>query len=88
VLSRHLGSDVGDRLQVWRLLKRLKGKGDAAILHGLRSPESNRKRDAKIRQAALEILSRKIDWFRSDTGGGILGGPARDSRRARPWGTG
>ena len=43
-----------------RLLKGLKGKGDAALLHGLRGRESNRKLDAKIRQAALEILSHKI----------------------------
>src|SRR5580700_8410873 len=45
---------------VRRLLKRLKDKGDAALLHGLRGRESNRKLDAKIRQAALGILSRKI----------------------------
>jgi len=45
---------------VRRLLRRLKGKGDAALLHGFRGRESNRQLDGKISQAALEILSRKI----------------------------
>jgi hypothetical protein len=45
---------------VRRLLKKLKGKGDAAIVHGLRGRRSNRKLDEKIKQAAMEILSREV----------------------------
>jgi transposase len=61
ITLRQAAEEIGrSERHVRRLLKRLKGKGDAALLHGLRGRESNRKLDAKIRQAALEILSRKI----------------------------
>jgi transposase len=61
ITQRQAAEEIGQsERHVRRLLKRLKGKGDAALLHGLRGRESNRKLDAKIRQAALEILSRKI----------------------------
>src|SRR5260370_41558252 len=42
---------------VRRLLKKLKGKGDAVIVHGLRGRRSNRKIDEKVKQAAIKILS-------------------------------
>ena len=61
ITQRQAAEEIGQsERHVRRLLKRLKGKGDAALLHGLRGRESNRKLDAKIRQAALEILSRKM----------------------------
>jgi len=61
ITQRQAAEEIGQsERHVRRLLKRLKGKGDAALLHGLRGRESNRKLDAKIRQGALEILSRKI----------------------------
>jgi transposase len=61
ITQRQAAEEIGQsERHVRRLLKRLKGKGDAALLHGLRGRESNRKLDAKIRQAAVEILSRKI----------------------------
>ena len=43
-----------------RLLKRLKGKGDGALVHALRGRRSNRKLDEKTKQKALEILSRDV----------------------------
>jgi transposase len=43
--------------QVRRLLKRLKGKGDAAVIHALRGRPSNRKLSEEVRQKALSILS-------------------------------
>jgi hypothetical protein len=61
ITQRQAAEEIGQsERHVRRLLKGLKGKGDAALLHGLRGRESNRKLDAKIRQAALEILSHKI----------------------------
>jgi len=61
ITQRQAAEEIGQsERHVRRLLKRLKGKGDVALLHGLRGRVSNRRLDAKIRQAALEILSRKI----------------------------
>ena len=45
---------------VRRLLKNLKGKGDAVIVHGLRGRRSNRRIGDKVKQAALRILSDKV----------------------------
>jgi hypothetical protein len=45
---------------VRRLLKKLRGKGDAVIVHGLRGRRSNRKIDEKVKQAAIKILSDKV----------------------------
>jgi hypothetical protein len=41
-------------------LNRLKGKGDAALVHALRGRRSNRKLDEKTKQKALEILRRDV----------------------------
>ena len=43
---------------VRRLLKRLKGKGDKALVHALRGRPSNRKLEEKTKQKAVEILGR------------------------------
>ena len=43
--------------QVRRLLKRLKAKGDKAVIHALRGRPSNRKLGEEVRQKALAILS-------------------------------
>ena len=43
--------------QVRRLLKRLKAKGDEAVIHALRGRPSNRKLSEEVRQKALSILS-------------------------------
>ena len=45
---------------VRRLLRRLKGKGDGALVHALRGRQSNRKLDEKTKQKALEILGRAV----------------------------
>jgi hypothetical protein len=45
---------------VRRLLRRLKGKGDGALVHALRGRQSNRKLDEKTKQKALEILGRDV----------------------------
>jgi hypothetical protein len=45
---------------VRRLLNRLKGKGDAALVHALRGRRSNRRVDEEIKQRALEILRRDV----------------------------
>jgi DNA-binding Lrp family transcriptional regulator len=45
---------------VRRLLKKLRGKGDAVIVHGLRGRRSNRKIDEKVKQAAIKILSGQV----------------------------
>ena len=46
--------------QVRRLLKRLKAKGDEAVIHGLRGRRSNRKLSEEAQQKALSILSAPI----------------------------
>ena len=43
--------------QVRRLLKRLKAKGDKAVIHTLRGRPSNRKLSEEVRQKTLSILS-------------------------------
>jgi hypothetical protein len=45
---------------VRRLLKRLKSKGDRAVVHALRGVRSNRKLDEATKQKALEILGREL----------------------------
>jgi hypothetical protein len=46
--------------QVRRLLKKLKGEGDKAVIHGLRGRESNRKRSEKDRDKIVRILSQEV----------------------------
>jgi hypothetical protein len=45
---------------VRRLLKKLKGKGDAVLVHGLRGRRSNRKIEEKVKQAAIQTLSDEV----------------------------
>jgi len=51
--------DFSER-QVRRLLAKLRGGGDKAILHGLRSRRSNRKMDEEIEQRAVAILKQDV----------------------------
>lgn len=61
ITQRQAAEEIGQsERHVRRLLKRLKGKGDAAIVHGLRGRPSNRKLEEKTRGKALEILSRDV----------------------------
>jgi transposase len=61
ITQRQAAQEIGQsERHVRRLLRRLKGKGDGGLMHALRSQRSNRKLDEKIKQAALEILSREV----------------------------
>src|ERR1700682_5075724 len=61
ITQRQAAEEIGQtERHVRRLLKRLKGKGDRAMLHALRGRRSNRKWDEKIKEAALEILGRDV----------------------------
>jgi transposase len=61
ITQRQAAEEIGQsERHVRRLLNRLKGKGDGALMHALRGQRSNRKLDEKIKQKALEILSRDV----------------------------
>lgn len=61
ITQRQAAEEIGQsERHVRRLLKRLKGKGDGALVHALRGLPSNRRLDEKTKQKALEILSRDI----------------------------
>jgi hypothetical protein len=61
ITQRQAAEELGQsERHVRRLLKRLKGKGDGALVHALRGRQSNRKLDEKTRLKALEILSRDV----------------------------
>jgi transposase len=61
ITQREAAEEIGQsERHVRRLLNRLKGKGDGALMHALRGQRSNRKLDEKIKQKALEILSREV----------------------------
>src|SRR5580700_5628077 len=58
ITQRQAAEEIGQsERHVRRLLKRLKGKGDKALVHALRGRPSNRKLDEKTKQEALEILA-------------------------------
>src|SRR5690349_17266215 len=61
ITQRQAAEEIGQsERHVRRLLNRLKGKGDGALMHALRGQRSNRKLDEKIKHKALEILSREV----------------------------
>ena len=61
ITQRQAAEEIGQsERHVRRLLKRLKGKGDGALVHALRGRQSNRKLDEKTKQKVLEILSREV----------------------------
>jgi len=61
ITQRQAAEEIGQtERHVRRLLKRLKGKGDGALVHALRGRQSNRKLDEKTKQKALEILGRAV----------------------------
>src|SRR5512145_2349883 len=45
---------------VRRLLVKLKGEGDKAVIHGLRGRASNRKLNTELREEAIRILSQQV----------------------------
>ena len=61
ITQRQAAEEIGQtERHVRRLLKRLKSKGDRAVVHALRGRPSNRKLDEKTKQNALEILGREV----------------------------
>src|SRR5664279_2315588 len=61
ITQRQAAEEIGQsERHVRRLLKRLKDKGDRALMHGLRGHRSNRKLGEEIKQKALEILSGEV----------------------------
>ena len=73
ITQRQAAEEIGQsERHVRRLLDRLKGKGDSALVHALRGRRSNRKLDEKTKEKAL-VKARRLSRFRSDSGGGILG---------------
>ena len=61
ITQRQAAAELGQsERHVRRLLKRLRGKGDGALVHALRGRQSNRKLDEKTKQKALEILGRDV----------------------------
>jgi transposase len=61
ITQRQAAEEMGQsERHVRRLLKRLKGKGDGALVHALRGRRSNRKLDEKTKEKALEILRRDV----------------------------
>jgi hypothetical protein len=61
ITQRQAAEEVGQsERHVRRLLKRLNGEGDAALVHGLRGRRSNRKLGEKTRQTAIGILRRPV----------------------------
>ena|SRR2546426_571641 len=73
---------------VRQLLRKLKQKGDRAVVHGLRKRPSNRKIGEAVRQRAIELVGlsirvaspngkRRVPRLRSDAGVGV---PERELR--------
>ena len=61
ITQRQAAEEIGQsERHVRRLLDRLKGKGDSALVHALRGRQSNRRLDEKTKQKALEILRRDV----------------------------
>ena len=61
ITQRQAAEEIGQsERHVRRLLKRLKGKGDKALVHALRGRPSNRELDEKTKQNALEILGHEV----------------------------
>jgi transposase len=61
ITQREAAKELGQsERHVRRLLRRLKGQGDKALVHALRGRRSNRRLDEEIRRTALEILGRDV----------------------------
>jgi len=57
ITQREAAEEIGQtERHVWRLLVKLRKKGDAAVVHALRGQRCNRKRDEKIKAKAMAML--------------------------------
>src|ERR1035437_1886608 len=57
--SSKAGTGIHER-QVRRLLRKLRRKGDQAVIHELRGRESNRKLSSEVEQQAITVLSAPV----------------------------
>ena len=58
ITQKQAAEEIGvTERQVWRLLRKLRRKGDRAVIHELRGRASNRKLSAEAEQRAITILS-------------------------------
>ncbi|PYT30763.1 MAG: hypothetical protein DMG57_07270, partial [Acidobacteria bacterium] len=85
ITQRQAAEEIGQsERHVRRLLDRLKGKGDSALVHALAraavQPQAGRENQ---RESLGDTTARRLSRFRSDSGGGILGQQTRHSRGAR-----
>lgn len=61
ITQKEAAAEIGQsERHIRRLLKKLKSRGDAVIVHGLRGRRSNRKIDEEVKQTALSILGDKV----------------------------
>jgi transposase-like protein len=61
ITQREAAAEIGQsERHVRRLLVKLKEEGDHAVMHKLRGRLSNRRAEAKVKEAALEILSQDL----------------------------
>lgn len=57
ITQREAAEEIGQtERHVRRLLVKLRKKGDAAVVHALRGPRSNRKMDEKIKAKAMAMI--------------------------------
>ena len=66
-----------------RLLAKLRGEGDQAVIHAARGGASNRKISAKVEKRAVAILQTPLRRLRTDAGGGASPAAPRRPRRPR-----
>lgn len=61
ITQRQVAEEIGmTERQVRRLLRKLKAKGDKAVIHALRGKPLNRKLDEATEKKAMEILSQPV----------------------------
>src|SRR5258708_29127889 len=61
ITQQQAAAEIGvSERQVRRMLRKLKERGDKAVIHAARGGVSNRKIAAKVERRAIEILSRKV----------------------------
>ena len=80
ITQKQAAEEIGvTERQVRRLLRKLRRKGDQAVIHELRGRASNRKLSAEVEQQAVDGPFRPgVPGIRADVGGGVPAQAARD----------
>ena len=80
ITQKQAAEEIGvTERQVRRLLRKLRRKGDQAVIHELRGRPSNRKLSAELEQRAIGCSCRPaVPGIRADAGGGVPAQAARD----------